>query len=182
MTILISLILLINHPLKFLYPIFGNGIAHLADSLDHIFGQYVTDFWVALFFFLIVVFAILAVVTWPGYIHEFKRCSGYLENASDRLPGDWIDYVSTVSAFEYLNLRAFCAFGSAAFLVVEAALPFFFAGGAISLLASASAKAFLFGGIAATNLNCQVNCKCREGSKIEFGKEGRGVSIKRRKM
>ena len=69
MTILISLVLLINHPLELLYPTGGDGIAHFADSFDHIFSQYVANFrvaWLIGFF----VFAIIAVISWPGYIHE----------------------------------------------------------------------------------------------------------------
>jgi hypothetical protein len=58
-------------------------------------------------------------------------------------------YAHTVSALEYLNLGALGAFGCAGFLVVEAALAAFFAGGAaVSLLVSISARTFLFGGMA----------------------------------
>jgi hypothetical protein len=54
-----------------------------------------------------------------------------------------------VSALEYLNLGALGAFGCGGFLVVEAALAAFFAGGAtVSLLVSISARTFLFGGMA----------------------------------
>jgi hypothetical protein len=60
-----------------------------------------------------------------------------------------------------LNLRAFGAFGSEDFLVVEAGLAVFFAGGATAaLLASISARAFLFGGMASREiLGCKDNRK-----------------------
>ena len=72
MTILISLLLLLNNPLELLYPISSNGIAPLANSLDLILRQGVAWFWVAFFFFffLVVIFSIVTVVSWPGYIHE----------------------------------------------------------------------------------------------------------------
>jgi hypothetical protein len=71
MAILVPFILLLNHPLELLYPVGGNGIAHVANSLDHIFSQYIAHFWVAFLFFLIVIFTIFAIGSWPGYIDEF---------------------------------------------------------------------------------------------------------------
>lgn len=72
MTILIPLILLFNHPLELLNSVVGNGIAHLADPLDHIFSQYIAHLWVAFFLLLyvIVVFAIVAGWAWPSYVYE----------------------------------------------------------------------------------------------------------------
>lgn len=72
MAILIPLILLINHPLELLNPFIGDGIAHLADSLDHIFSQKIPHLWVAFFllFFFITAFAIIAVAARPSNIHE----------------------------------------------------------------------------------------------------------------
>jgi hypothetical protein len=69
MTILIPFFLLLNHPLELLSAIRGDGIAHLADSLDHIFGQHIANFWVARLIGLFV-FAISAVIARPGYIRE----------------------------------------------------------------------------------------------------------------
>lgn len=78
---------------------------------------------------------------------------------------------------EYLNLRAFGAFGSAAFFVAEAALVAFFAGGATaSLLVSVSARAFLFGGIAASrSLAVMEFVNIEKGIIIELEKEERRI-------
>lgn len=69
MAIRIPLLLLLNHPLELRDPICSNRIAHLADSPDHLFRQYIANFGVAWLIGLFV-FAVVAVGAWPGYIHE----------------------------------------------------------------------------------------------------------------
>lgn len=75
MTVLVSFILLFDHPFELLDPVRGDGIAHLTDSLNHIYGQYIAYFRVAFFFLIAIfgiflIFLIFAAMSWPGYIHE----------------------------------------------------------------------------------------------------------------